>query len=87
MIATVGSPEKAEIAKKAGAWRTILYREENFVERVRDFTKGKLCDVVYDGVGRATFPQSLDCLKPLGLWVSFGNSSGKVTPFDIVDWV
>mgnify|MGYP000888632716 CR=1 FL=1 len=83
VIATVGSPEKAEIAKKAGAWRTILYREENFVERVRDVTKGKLCDVVYDGVGRATFPQSLDCLKPFGMFVSFGSASGPIDAFDI----
>lgn len=83
VIATVGSPEKAKIAEDAGAKHTILYREENFVERVRDFTKGKLCDVVYDGVGRATFPASLDCLKPFGMFVSFGSASGPIAAFDL----
>jgi len=83
VIATVGSAEKAKIAEDAGAKHTILYREENFVERVRDFTKGKLCDVVYDGVGRATFPASLDCLKPFGMFVSFGSASGPIAAFDI----
>lgn len=83
VIATVGSPEKAKIAEEAGARRTILYREENFVERVRELTKGKLCDVVYDGVGRATFPDSLDCLAPFGMFVSFGSASGPIAAFDI----
>ncbi|MBM3562437.1 MAG: quinone oxidoreductase [Alphaproteobacteria bacterium] len=83
VIATVGSPDKAKIAERAGAKHTILYREENFVERVRDLTKGKLCDVVYDGVGRATFPNSLDCLKPFGMFVSFGSASGPIAAFDI----
>lgn len=83
VIATVGSPEKAKIAEQAGAKHTILYREENFVERVRDITKGKLCDVVYDGVGRATFPASLDCLKPFGMFVSFGSASGPIAAFDL----
>lgn len=83
VIATVGSPEKAKIAEEAGARRTILYREENFVERVRELTKGKLCDVVYDGVGRTTFPASLDCLKPFGMFVSFGSASGPIAAFDI----
>jgi NADPH2:quinone reductase len=83
VIATVGSPEKAKIAEEAGAKHTILYREENFVERVRELTKGKLCDVVYDGVGRATFPDSLDCLAPFGMFVSFGSASGPIAAFDI----
>ncbi|WP_292532366.1 quinone oxidoreductase [Methylocystis sp.] len=83
VIATVGSPDKAKIAEAAGARHTILYREENFVERVRELTKGKLCDVVYDGVGRATFPESLDCLKPFGMFVSFGSASGPIEAFDI----
>jgi NADPH:quinone reductase len=83
VIATVGSPEKAAIAEKAGAQHTILYREENFAERVRAITRGKLCDVVYDGVGRATFPASLDCLAPLGMFVSFGSASGPIEAFDI----
>ncbi|MGD9656479.1 MAG: quinone oxidoreductase [Methylocystis sp.] len=83
VIATVGSPEKAKIAEEAGAKHTILYREENFVERVRDLTNGKLCEVVYDGVGRATFPDSLDCLAPFGMFVSFGSASGPIEAFDI----
>ncbi|WP_442753362.1 quinone oxidoreductase family protein [Methylocystis sp. JAN1] len=83
VIATVGSPEKAAIAEKAGAQHTILYRTENFAERVKEITKGRLCDVVYDGVGRATFPASLDCLAPLGMFVSFGSASGPIEAFDI----
>ena len=83
VIATVGSPEKAKLVKGYGAKHVILYRSENFVERVREITKGKLCDVVYDGVGKATFPASLDCIKPLGLFVSFGNSSGPVDAFNL----
>jgi NADPH2:quinone reductase len=83
VIATVGSPEKAEIAKKAGAQHAILYRTENFAERVKEVTKGRLCDVVYDGVGRATFPASLDCLAPFGMFVSFGSASGPIEAFDI----
>lgn len=83
VIATVGSPEKAAVAEKAGAQDVILYRDENFVERVKDITRGKLCDVVYDGVGRATFPGSLDCLAPFGLFVSFGSASGPIDAFDI----
>ncbi|MBL1257157.1 quinone oxidoreductase [Methylocystis sp. Sn-Cys] len=83
VIATVGSPDKAEIALKAGARDAILYRTEKFEERVKEITKGKLCDVVYDGVGRATFPASLDCLAPFGLFVSFGSASGPIESFDI----
>jgi len=83
MIGTVGSPEKAKLAKKAGAKDLILYREEDFVARVKEITKGKLCDVVYDGVGKATFPASLDCLRPLGMFVSFGSSFGPIEAFNI----
>ncbi len=83
VIATVGSAEKAETARAAGAADTILYREENFAERVSEITKGRLCDVVYDGVGRATFPASLDCLKPFGMFVSFGSASGPIEAFDL----
>jgi NADPH2:quinone reductase len=83
VIGTVGSPEKAKLAKKAGAKHVILYREEDFAARVKEITKGALCDVVYDGVGKATFPASLDCLKPLGLFVSFGSASGPIEAFDI----
>jgi len=83
VIATVGSEAKARLAFKAGASDVIHYREENFAERVSEITKGKLCDVVYDGVGKATFPASLDCLKPLGMFVSFGSASGPIEAFDI----
>ena len=78
VIGTVGSKEKAELARKNGAHHTILYNEENWVARVADITKGKKCDVVYDGVGKSTFMGSLDCLKPLGMMVIFGNASGPV---------
>ena len=83
VIGTVGSAEKAKLAKKAGAKHIILYNEENFVERVAEITKGKKCDVVYDGVGKSTFPGSLDCLRPLGMFVSFGSSSGPVESFNV----
>ncbi|MGD0635796.1 MAG: quinone oxidoreductase [Beijerinckiaceae bacterium] len=83
VIGTVGTPEKAKLAKKAGAKHVILYRDEDFVARVKEITKGKLCAVVYDGVGKATFPASLDCIAPLGLFVSFGSASGPIEAFDI----
>lgn len=83
MIGTVGSEEKAQLAKVAGCTHVINYRTGDYVERVREITGGAGCDVVYDGVGKDTFPSSLDCLKPKGLWVSFGNASGPVPPFDL----
>lgn len=83
IIATAGSPEKMQLALEHGATHVINYRTENFVERVKDITGGKLCDVVYDSVGKDTFPGSLDCLRPRGMWVSFGNSSGPVPPFEL----
>lgn len=83
VIGTAGSPEKAKLAKKAGAKHVILYRDEDFAARVKEITKGKLCDVVYDGVGKATFPASLDCLRPLGMFVSFGSASGQIEAFNI----
>jgi NADPH:quinone reductase len=83
VIGTVGSPEKAKIAKKAGAQHTILYREEDFAKRVEEITKGQKCAVVYDGVGKATFPASLDCLKAFGLFASFGSASGGIEGFDL----
>ena len=82
VIGTAGTPEKAALAKKAGAKHVILYRDEDFVERVKAITKGKLCDVVYDGVGKTTYPGSLDCLRPRGLFASFGSASGKIEGFD-----
>lgn len=83
MIGTVGSEEKAQLAKAAGCTHVINYRTGDYVERVREITGGAGCDVVYDGVGKDTFPSSLDCLRPKGLWVSFGNASGPVPPFDL----
>jgi len=83
VIGTVGSPEKAEIAKSLGCHHVINYSTENVVERVRELTDGKGVPVVYDGVGKDTFETSLDCLQPLGLMVSFGNASGPVTGFDL----
>lgn len=83
VIGTVGSKEKAEIAKKNGCHHTILYREEDFVARVKDITGGKLCDVVYDGIGKTTFPASLDCIRPLGMFASFGSASGQIDAFNI----
>lgn len=82
VIGTAGSKEKAALARANGFHHTILYREENFVARVKEITSGKLCDVVYDGVGRDTFPASLDCLHPLGMFVSFGNASGPIEAFN-----
>ncbi len=79
LIGTVGSAQKAERAKNAGAWQTINYREENLVERVKEITGGKKVAVVYDSVGKDTWELSLDCLQRQGLMVSFGNSSGPVT--------
>ncbi|MBX3552326.1 MAG: quinone oxidoreductase [Pseudolabrys sp.] len=83
VIGTVGSKEKAALAKANGAHHTILYRDENFVERVKEITSGKLCDVVYDGIGKDTFPASLDCIRPLGMFVSFGSASGQIAAFNI----
>jgi NADPH2:quinone reductase len=79
VIGTVGSDEKAAIAKKAGCKHVIVTSKENFVERVKAITKGKGVPVVYDGVGKDTFMGSLDCLRPLGTMVLFGNASGAVT--------
>jgi NADPH2:quinone reductase len=82
VIGTVGSDEKAALAKKAGCRHVIVTSRENFVERVKAITKGKGVPVVYDGVGKDTFMGSLDCLAPLGMMVSFGNASGAVPPFN-----
>lgn len=79
LIGTVGSAQKAERAKQAGAWQTINYREENIAERLKEMTGGKKVKVVYDSVGKDTWEASLDCLQRQGLMVSFGNSSGPVT--------
>ncbi len=76
VIGTVGSDDKAKLAKRMGCKWVINSRKEDFVKRVREITKGKGVPVVYDGVGKATFMDSLDCLSPLGTMVSFGNASG-----------
>jgi NADPH2:quinone reductase len=83
VIGTVGSAEKAELARRHGCEHTVIYTEEDFVERVREITAGRGVPVVYDSVGRDTFEGSLDCLSPLGMMVSFGNASGAVPPFAI----
>jgi len=82
IIGTVGSDDKAKLAKKWGCTHTINYAKENFVDRVKEITKGRGVDVVYDSVGKDTFQGSLDCLRRYGLMVSFGNASGKVPPVD-----
>lgn len=82
LIGTVGSEEKAELAKAHGCTHTILYNNENFVDRVKEITDGKGVDAVYDSVGKQTFDGSLDCLRRRGTLVLFGQSSGKVAPFD-----
>ncbi len=84
MIGTVSSDEKAELAKAHGCAHTIVYTRENFVERVKEITQGRGVPVVYDSVGKDTFPGSLDCLAPLGMFVSYGNASGPVPPFDML---
>jgi NADPH2:quinone reductase len=82
VIGTVSTPEKAALATAAGADETILYSSEDFVGRVRQLTESEGVDVVYDSVGRSTFEGSLDCLRPRGMLVLFGQSSGPVPPFD-----
>jgi NADPH2:quinone reductase len=83
MIGTVGSDEKAKLAKDHGCTHVINYKTEDFAARVKEITGGKGVDVAYDSVGKDTFPKTLDCIKPLGLWVTFGNSSGPVPPFEM----
>lgn len=82
VIGTVGSEEKAKLAKDNGCNHVILYKEENFTERVREITRGHGVPVVYDSVGKDTFEGSLDCLQTRGVMVSFGNASGPVGSFD-----
>lgn len=83
VIGTVGDEEKAKLAKAHGCHHTILYKQEDFVAKVKEITDGKGVPVVYDGVGKDTFMKSLDCLQPLGLMVAFGQSSGNVPPLDL----
>jgi NADPH2:quinone reductase len=81
VIGTVGSDEKAELARAHGCDHPIVYTRENVVERVKAITDGGGVPVVFDSVGRDTFTTSLDCLQPRGLMVSYGNASGAVEPF------
>ena len=83
VIGTVGSDDKAALAKAHGCDQAIVYTRENFVERVKEITGGKGVPVVYDSVGKSTFMGSLDCLQPLGMMASFGNASGAVEPFNL----
>jgi NADPH:quinone reductase-like Zn-dependent oxidoreductase len=82
VIGTVGSEEKAALAQAHGCDHTIIYTRENFTERVKEITKGALLPVVYDSIGKDTFVGSLDCLRPMGMMVSFGNASGPTPPFE-----
>ena len=84
VIGTVSTADKAALAKAHGCTHVINYKTEDFVKRTKELTNGAGVDVVYDAVGKDTYPGSLDCLKPLGLWVSFGNASGAITNFDIL---
>jgi NADPH2:quinone reductase len=83
MIGTVGSDDKAKLAKQNGCTHTIVYTREDFVARTRELTGGKGVPVVYDSIGKDTFPQSLDCLSPRGLFVSYGAASGPIAAFNI----
>jgi len=83
VFATCSTPEKAELARAAGADEVILYTETDFAERVQQLSDGRGLDAVYDSVGRTTFDGSLLCLRPRGLLVLFGQSSGPVEPFDL----
>ncbi len=83
VIGTAGGPDKVALAKTRGYDHVIDYRKDDFVAAVKELTGGKGVDVVYDSVGKDTFPKSLDCLKPFGLFCSFGNASGPVPPFSL----
>ncbi len=84
MIGTVGSDEKAALAKANGCTHTIVYTREDFVARTKELTGGKGVPVVYDAIGKDTFPKSLDVLQPRGMFVSYGSSSGPVPDFSIM---
>lgn len=85
VIGCVGSDEKAEIAKAAGARHTINYASESIAERAREFTGGEGVAAVYDSIGKATMRDSIDSLRPFGVYVSYGNASGKTDPLDIAE--
>ena len=83
VIGTASSADKISLAKAHGFDHVINYRDVDFVSAVREITNGRMCDVVYDSVGKDTFPASLDCLRPFGLFVSFGQASGSIPPFNM----
>jgi NADPH2:quinone reductase len=83
VIGTAGFAEKVALAKAHGYDHVINYRDQDFVAQVKELTGGRLCEVVYDSVGKDTFPGSLDCLRPRGMFVSFGQSSGPIPPFNM----
>ena len=83
VIGTVGSEEKAKLAKSYGCDHTILYKKEDFVKRTRELTNGRGVNVVYDSIGKDTFMQSLDCIMSRGMMVTYGNASGSVPPIDV----
>ena len=85
VIATVSTKEKAELAREAGAAEVILYTELDFEAETKRLTDGRGVDVVYDSVGKTTFEKSLNCLRPRGMMVLFGGSSGAVPPFDLIE--
>ena len=85
VIGTVSTKAKADLALANGCDHVINYAEEDFVARVKQISRGELCDVVYDGVGKTTFPGSLACIRPRGLFVSFGNASGPVAAFSLAE--
>lgn len=84
VFGTVGNASKVDIAKQNGCDEVIVYTEQNLSEVVRDKTRGELLDVVYDGIGKATLSESIQCVKPRGLLVSFGNASGAPEPVDVL---
>lgn len=83
IVGTVGSQEKAELARAHGCTHTVLYNDQDFVAAVQELTGGKGVDVAYDSVGQATFSESLKCLRPRGMMVTFGQSSGSVEPLEL----
>lgn len=84
VIATVGAESKFEMAREAGADHVLLHSAEDFVQQVREFTHGRGVDVAYDSIGRDTFMKSIECLRPRGLMVAYGNASGKPEPLDVL---
>ena len=84
VIGTVGSEEKMDVARENGCAEVLLHQED-FVPQVKDLTAGKGVDVAYDSIGKATFMKSLDCIRPRGMMVSFGNASGKPDSLDVLE--